>query len=131
MKFTEKLDMLMKANGLNKRSFAQKCDIPYTTVCGWYDRGYDGVRMSTIRKIAEAFNTDLEYWAYDDVPENEKSPAPEGAEDAITMEESNRLFDLLVQLGMIKDGISLSDDDTAFLTHVFGLLDIWGRSKRK
>lgn len=60
----------------------------------------------------------------------EKSPAPEDAEDFISMEESNRLFDSLVAAGLIEDHVEFSADDRAFLTHVVGLLDVWIRNKR-
>lgn len=60
----------------------------------------------------------------------EKSPAPEDAEDLISMEESNRLFDSLVQAGLIQDDVEFSTDDRAFLTHVIGLLEVWIRNKR-
>lgn len=63
--------------------------------------------------------------------ETEKSPTPEGAEDRISMEESNRLFDALVGGGFIDEGADLTDDDRAFLMHIIGLLNVWGRSKRK
>lgn len=66
-----------------------------------------------------------------DQPQIKNSPAPEGAEEQISMEESNRLFDALVQAGLISDSIELSVDDRAFLVHVIGLLDVWIRGKRK
>lgn len=123
MNFTEKLDHLMKENGLNRRTFALKCDIPYTTVCGWYDRGYEGVRMSTVRKIAETFNTGLEYWAYDEIPETKKSPAPEGTEDdRISIEEMQTL---LRALGFGDKAGNLSEKDVLFLSGVFDLLEAW------
>lgn len=129
MNFTEKLDHLMKENGLNRRTFALKCDIPYTTVCGWYDRGYEGVRMSTIRKIAETFNTGLEYWAYDEIPQTKKSPAPEGTEDKkISMERSTKA---LISMGLIRDGEVLSDDDLTFLNHAMELIKVWFAEKEK
>lgn len=59
----------------------------------------------------------------------EKSPEPEGSGEKISMDESNRLFDALVSAGLIRDNIGFSDDDRAFLNHIFGLLDIWCRSK--
>lgn len=59
----------------------------------------------------------------------EKSPEPEGSGEQISMDESNRLFDALVSAGLIRDNIGFSDDDRAFLNHIFGLLDIWCRSK--
>ncbi len=40
----------------------------------------------------------------------------------ISLEESNNL---LVALGLIKEGQQLSDDDLAFLTHIVGLLEAW------
>lgn len=123
MKFTDKLDHLMKQNGLNKRTFALKCDIPYTTVCGWYDRGYDGVRMSTIRKISEAFGTGLEYWAYDELEETKKAPAPEGTEDeeqAID-ELEEELRSVLLKHGLLHGG-DITPEQNAFLKHVFALI---------
>lgn len=131
MKFTDKLDHLMKQNGLNKRTFALKCDIPYTTVCGWYDRGYDGVRMSTIRKISEAFGTSLEYWAYDELEETKKAPAPKGAEDesSISMERSNRLYDALVAAGLIVDD-NFAPEDMKFLMHIADVIEDWFARKQ-
>lgn len=128
MNFTEKLDHLMKENGLNRRSFAAKCDIPYTTVCGWYDRGYEGVRMSTVRKIAETFNTGLEYWAYDEIPETKKSPVPEGAE-AINKEQSDRLYNALVASGLIVED-DLVAEDIRFLGCVVDLILDWFDRKK-
>ena len=128
MKFTEKLDLLMKENNLNRRTFAMKCDIPYTTVCGWYDKGYDGVRMNNVRKIASTFNTGLEYWAYDELPEQaEKAPAPEGTE-AVSMEQSNRLYDALVAAGLIVDD-DLAAQDFQFLGHICDLITDWFSGK--
>lgn len=125
MKFTEKLDQLMRENGLNRRTFALRCDIPYTTVCGWYDRGYDGVRMNTVRKIAETFNTGLEYWAYDELPEeNEKAPAPEGAGDEEEKVQMviRGLSRLLVEAGWVAPGEDLSDAQLRTLaSYVIGL----------
>ena len=69
----------------------------------------------------------------DSIPplDEKNSPASADAEEQISMEESNRLFDALVQAGLISDSIELSGDDRAFLIHVIGLLDVWIRSKRK
>ena len=67
---------------------------------------------------------------YADHHKTEKSPAPEDAEDLISMEESNRLFDSLVQAGLIQDDVEFSTDDRAFLAHVIGLLEVWIRNKR-
>lgn len=125
MKFTEKLDRLMRENNLNRRTFALKCDIPYTTVCGWYDKGYDGVRMNTIRKIAQTFNTGLEYWAYDELPEEtENAPVPEGteAEEEKVQKVVQGLSRLLVEAGWVAPGEDLSDAQLRTLaSYVMGL----------
>ena len=63
--------------------------------------------------------------------EIEKTPTPEGAEDHISIDESNDLFGILIDGGFIDDGVNLTDDDRAFLGHIIGLLDVWCRSKRK
>lgn len=75
-------------------------------------------QTQAILSLIEAGLDDLER-------EIEKSPsATNGALGGkhISLEKSN---DLLVALGLIKEGQQLSDDDLAFLTHIVGLLDAW------
>ncbi|MFQ9702531.1 MAG: hypothetical protein ACLR0U_10160 [Enterocloster clostridioformis] len=38
MGFLEKLNYLMEQNHLNKSTLSKACDIPYTTIDGWYKR---------------------------------------------------------------------------------------------
>ncbi len=74
MNFLEKLDLLLDENKLNKHSLSQQSGIPYTTIDGWYKKGYDGLKLTTLRKLAVFFHTTLDYWAYDDIaiPSNNK-----------------------------------------------------------
>lgn len=67
MNFLEKLDFLMEKYGLNKRSLSQKSDIPYTTIDAWYKKGYEGLKLTTLRKLNDFFNTTLDYWILDEV----------------------------------------------------------------
>lgn len=67
MDFLEKLNYLMKESGLNKSSLAKACDIPYTTIDGWYKRGYEGLKLPTLRKLSDYFNLSLDYWADDEI----------------------------------------------------------------
>ncbi len=67
MDFLEKLDLLMQEKGLNKNTLSQFSDIPYTTIDGWYKRGYAGAKLSTIRKLADYFNTTLDYLMRDEI----------------------------------------------------------------
>ncbi|MEG2144210.1 MAG: helix-turn-helix transcriptional regulator [Oscillospiraceae bacterium] len=78
MTFLEKLDYLLLQKGLNKHTFSQLSDIPYTTIDGWYKKGYDGAKLSTIKKIAKFFNVTLDYLMLDEIVDIsykvEKSP---------------------------------------------------------
>lgn len=61
MNFLDRLDFLMRQHGLNKHTLAQKSGIPYTTIVGFYNRGYGNAKMSTIRQLAKFFNVTLDY----------------------------------------------------------------------
>lgn len=39
MDFLEKLNYLMEKNHLNKNTLSKACNIPYTTIDGWYKKG--------------------------------------------------------------------------------------------
>lgn len=67
MDFLQKLDFLMDKYGLNKNSMSVNSGIPYTTIDGWYKKGYDGLKLSTFKKLASYFNTTLDFWIKDDV----------------------------------------------------------------
>ncbi len=67
MNFLEKLDFLMDKYGLNKRTLSLKSDIPYTTIDNWYKRGYEGLKLTTLRKLNDYFNTKLDYWILDEI----------------------------------------------------------------
>lgn len=67
MDFLKKLDFLMDKYDLNKSTLSQKSEIPYTTIDNWYKRGYDGLKLSTLRKLSLFFNTTLDYWVDDDI----------------------------------------------------------------
>lgn len=46
MKFTEKLDILMKEHGLNKHSLAKATGVGYTTIDAFYKKGYENMKLS-------------------------------------------------------------------------------------
>lgn len=62
MTFLDKLDNLMHERGLNKNTLSKACGIPYTTIDGWYKKGYEGLKVSTLKKLTEYFGKPLEYW---------------------------------------------------------------------
>lgn len=65
MDFLEKLDFLMDQNKLNKGTLSKACGIPYTTIDGWYKKGYEGMKLTTLRKLANFFDTSLDFWVSD------------------------------------------------------------------
>lgn len=69
MKLTEKLELLMKEKGINRAELSREADIPYTTLSSLYDKGYENVKLSTLKKLADYFECSLDYIADDDVTE--------------------------------------------------------------
>lgn len=69
MKLTEKLDVMMNELKINKAELAREADIPYTTITSLYDKGYENVKLSTLKKLAKYFDCSLDYIADDDITE--------------------------------------------------------------
>lgn len=61
MNFLEKLDLLMKEKSLNKSTLSKISGIPYTTIDGFYKKGYQNTKLSTIWKLAEALEVSIDY----------------------------------------------------------------------
>ena len=66
MDFLEKLDYLMEENHLNKNTLSKACNIPYTTIDGWYKKGYEGLKLTSLKKLSGFFAVPLDFWANDD-----------------------------------------------------------------
>ena len=66
MDFLEKLDYLMEENHLNKNTLSKACNIPYTTIDGWYKKGYEGLKLTSLKKLSGFFRVPLDFWANDD-----------------------------------------------------------------
>lgn len=75
MDFLEKLNYLMEIHGLNKNTLSKSCDIPYTTIDNWYKRGYDGLKLTTLKKLSSFFGVSLDFWIQEKIPlKTKKSP---------------------------------------------------------
>lgn len=66
MNFLEKLDYLMKERSINRSKLSKISGVPYTTIDGFYKKGYENTKLSTIRKISEALNVSLDYLINED-----------------------------------------------------------------
>lgn len=112
--------------GLTQEQAAQLIGVSKSTWAG-YEIGNSRPDADKIGAILEALQIDA-----NTLFEYKESPAQEDAEDSgrvVTMEMSNRLFDILVEGGLIQDGSSFTEEDSAFLQHIIGLLDVWFRGK--
>ena len=67
MNFLEKLNSLMKSKGLNKSTLSQSSGIPYTTIDGWYKKGFANAKLSTIQKLADFLGVSLDYLIRDNI----------------------------------------------------------------
>ena len=69
MGLTNKLDLLMKEKNINKAELARESGIPYTTIDGFYKKGSENAKLSTLKKICAYFNCSLDYLADDSIDE--------------------------------------------------------------
>ena len=67
MTLLEKIDYLIKKNGLNRRQLSIRSGIPASTVDNWYKRGCDSMNLSTFKKLCIFFNVDMTSMAYDEL----------------------------------------------------------------
>ena len=65
MNFTEKLDVLMARRGITRGGLSRQTGIPYTTIVGFYDKGYETIKLSNVKKLADYFQVSLEYLCRD------------------------------------------------------------------
>ena len=59
--FLDTLNFLMKERKLNKNTLAKESGIPYTTIDGFYKKGCDNVKLSTLTRLADFFGVSLDY----------------------------------------------------------------------
>lgn len=65
----DKLNNLMKEKKLNKSTLAKASGIPYTTIVGFYKKGTDNIKLSTLKKLSAFFDCSLDYLVDDNVTE--------------------------------------------------------------
>ena len=68
MSFTDKLDALMAEKGINKSILSKESGIPYTTIAGFYTKGTDNVKLSTLKKLSTYFDCSIDFLAGEEVP---------------------------------------------------------------
>ena len=61
MNIAERLEQLMTEKNINRRQLSIAANIPYTTLDGIHKRSCDNVKLSTLIKLADYFETSLDY----------------------------------------------------------------------
>lgn len=69
MSFTDKLDALMAEKGINKSILSKESGIPYTTIAGFYSKGTNNVKLSTLKKLSSYLGCSIDYLADDNQDE--------------------------------------------------------------
>lgn len=69
MLLTEKLEILMKEQRLNKRLLAHESGIPYTTITSLFSKGYENAKLSTLKGLANFFGVTLDSLCRDELDE--------------------------------------------------------------
>ena len=57
----------MGERGLNRKTLSEACGVPYTTIIGFYSKGYEGTRMSTVKSLAHFFGVSTDYLIRDEI----------------------------------------------------------------
>ncbi len=65
MSFSQKVNRLLKENGMTKAALAKESGIPYTTLDSMLKRETDTARLTTIFRIARALGTSVEALVFD------------------------------------------------------------------
>lgn len=91
MSFTDKLDALMAKKGINKSTLSKESGIPYTTIAGFYTKGTDNVKLSTLRKLSSYLGCSIDYLADDDNDEAPTTLAAHFDGDEYTEDELNEI----------------------------------------
>lgn len=71
MSFLSKLENLMSDNGIeNISQLSRETGLPYTTIDGFYKKGTENIKLSTLRKLANYFNCSLDFLVDDNIANN-------------------------------------------------------------
>lgn len=58
--FLENLNSLMKSKNINRRTLSIESGIPYSTIDGWYKKGWNNISLSTLKKLSAYFDISID-----------------------------------------------------------------------
>lgn len=65
MGLTENIDYFLIEMDMNKAELARESGVPYTTIDGFYKKGTDNVKLSTLKRLCEYFGCSIDYLVSD------------------------------------------------------------------
>ena len=89
MGLTDKLDILMKEKNINKAELARESGVP--TIDGFYKKGSENAKLSTLKKLCAYFGCTLDFLADDNVSEEPITLAAHFDGDEYTEEELDEI----------------------------------------
>ena len=88
MSFIERLELEMKRNNIaNKSELSRLSGIPYTTIDGFYKKGSDNIKLSTLKKLANCLHCSLDFLVDDSANEEPTTLAAHFDGDDFTEDE--------------------------------------------
>ena len=66
MKMINKIELLMREAGLNRRQLSIKAGIPYSTVDNWFKVDCEKMQLPTFRALCDFFGVTMDSMAWDD-----------------------------------------------------------------
>lgn len=116
----EPLKKMKAESGLTTSEIAAKSGIPEPTLEKLFAGVTKDPKLPTMQKLVHFFGYTL-----DDLYE-EKEKAHEPSEDSAEANAIEKeMIDRLVSLGLIEEGLQLTDADVEFLIHVSTLISMW------
>lgn len=77
MNFIDKLNMLMEDRNLKRSDLSRGSGLSYTTIDGLYKKGFDNMKLQTLKAIADYFEVSIDYLVNDDFVEIEGADSDE------------------------------------------------------
>ena len=122
MALEDRIKEARKNAGFTQQQAASMIGVAKSTWAG-YESGNSTPDIDKLVKIMDVLGVDANYlWQDYNQEETKKSPAPEGTEDKISVDDMKAM---LRGFGFLDANGDLSDDDLKFLSSVFDLLDAW------
>lgn len=90
-----KIEESMTRKGIkNRRQLSEYSGIPYSTITGFYAKGYDKMKMSTLKTLADCLNVSVDYLVRDEITDpNYGLSSPAAPVSDLTADETQLIDD--------------------------------------